>query len=456
MKYDLIILGGGPAGYTGAIKAAKEGLSVLLIERERLGGVCLNKGCIPTKTLLKCADIYYSSVNSEKFGVNFSEVSYDINAFFVRKNDIVNKLVDGVSKLVAAAGVTVIFGDARLTGSQTVAVGSDVFQANHIMLATGGSAVLPPIKGIQYALNSDDVLNGIVNGEKVVIVGGGVIGVEFATFFKKIGKQVTIIELADRILPLLDRDISLNLTMCLKKLGIEIFVGAGVSEICDKSVKFSVREREQEIPYDSIIVCTGRRANTLGLGLENTKVKFDKTGVFTNEFRHTDDEFIYAVGDLVSGNIQLAHNASADAEVVVHNILNGDTKVKPKFVPSCIYTSPEAAIVGLNEAEAVAQGIEVEFGKFPMAANGKAVLDGEDKGFIKVLFNKTTQKLLGVSLLSERATDIIGAITTLVELGVSRDEILNSIYPHPTIVEAFYEATLDSVGKAVHILSRKK
>ncbi|MEG2454262.1 MAG: FAD-dependent oxidoreductase, partial [Clostridia bacterium] len=329
-------------------------------------------------------------------------------------------------------------------------------QANHIMLATGGSAVLPPIKGIQYALNSDDVLNGIVNGEKVVIVGGGVIGVEFATFFKKIGKQVTIIELADRILPLLDRDISLNLTMCLKKLGIEIFVGAGVSEICDKSVKFSVREREQEIPYDSIIVCTGRRANTLGLGLENTKVKFDKTGVFTNEFRHTDDEFIYAVGDLVSGNIQLAHNASADAEVVVHNILNGDTKVKPKFVPSCIYTSPEAAIVGLTEAEAVAQGIEVEFGKFPMAANGKAVLDGEDKGFIKVLFNKTTQKLLGVSLLSERATDIIGAITTLVELGVSRDEILNSIYPHPTIVEAFYEATLDSVGKAVHILSRKK
>jgi Pyruvate/2-oxoglutarate dehydrogenase complex, dihydrolipoamide dehydrogenase (E3) component, and related enzymes len=256
-------------------------------------------------------------------------------------------------------------------------------------------------------------------------------------------------------LPTFERDISLNLAMCLKKLGAEIVTGAAVTEITDNGVRYSARGKEYETVADAVIVCTGRRANIEGLGLENTKIKFDKFGVYADEYRHTDDDVVYAVGDVVAKNVQLAHNATYEAELVVHNIIYGDVKRKPKFVPACVYTSPEVASVGLTEADCAEAGIETEIGKFPMGANGKAVLSGEDRGFIKVIFDKNNSKLLGVSLLSEHATDIIGAITTLVETEASRDEILNSVYPHPTICEAFYEAVLDSVGRAIHLMKRR-
>lgn len=454
MSYDLMILGGGPGGYTAAIAAAHEGLKVLLVEKENLGGVCLNKGCIPTKSLLKSAEIYHSSVNCAKFGVNCNNVSYDIDAIFGRKNEVVGRLVEGVKKLVDKAGVEVVYGTARFIDGNSVCVGNSEYRANKILLATGGKVVLPPIKGVEFALSSDDVLAGKVKGEKIVIIGGGVIGVEFATFFKKLGKQVTIIELAERILPSFERDVSVNMNMCLKKFGVEIFVGSTVEEISSTSVKYILRGKECFADFDSLIICTGRKADTAELGLENTKVKFDRFGVYVDEYQRTADESIFAIGDVVAHNIQLAHNASAEAEIAVKNLVGDNLVSKPKFIPACVYTSPEIATAGLNEETAKAEGYDIDVGKFLMGANGKAVLSGEDRGFVKVIFDKKTSKILGVSLLCEHATDIIGAITTLVEIGATRQDILQSVYPHPTICEAFYEAVLDSEGKAIHMIKR--
>lgn len=454
MSYDLMVLGGGPGGYTAAIAACHDGLKVLLIERESLGGVCLNKGCIPTKSLLKSAEICHTSRNSEIFGIKCENVTYDMDAIYKRKNDVVGKLVEGVKKLVEKAGVEVVYGEAKFVNNHCVKVADVEYCADKIVLATGGGVALPPIKGVEFALSSDSVLAGDVKGERIVIIGGGVIGAEFATFYKKLGKQVFIIEAADRILPSFERDVSLNMNMILKKLGVETFAGAAVEEILPSLVKYSFRGKECELEFDSIIICTGRKPDAFGLGLENTKVKYDRYGVYVDKYQQTDDEAIFAIGDVVAHNIQLAHNAAAEAEIVVHNLISNEKKQKPCFIPACVYTSPEIATVGINEDTAKAQGIEVEVGKFLMGANGKAVLSGEDRGFVKVVFDKKTTKLIGVSLLSEHATDIIGAITTLVENGTLRQDILNSVYPHPTICEAFYEAVQDSVGKAIHMIKR--
>ena len=457
-QFDLMILGGGPAGYSAAIRAAQNGKKVALAEQCKVGGTCLNRGCIPTKALLHTAEVLNSAKEAAEYGVTVEgQVGYDLSKVYARRDLVVTKLRTGVEKLLSARKVTLFNGKASFVDAHTVSVGEEKITAENILISTGSVPATLKIEGMEYCVNSDYLLEGENEiPDNIVIVGGGVIGVEFAEILLALGKKVTIVEFMDRILATVDRDVSLQHALALKKKGATINLNAAVGKV-EKTengyrVFFTDKRGEQTIDADLVIVSTGRRANIAGLNPEAAGVQVTERGcIKVDEQYRTSVDNIYAVGDCIGG-IQLAHFAAAQGEYVADVLSGNANHTNLSVVPSCIYTTPEIACVGMTQAQATEKGIETEVGKFPMGANGKSLIVGQERGFVKTVFEKATGKLLGAVLYCDRATDILGQLVLAVSNGMTRDQMERAIHPHPTVEESVGESVMASVGKAIHTL----
>ncbi len=437
--YDVVVIGGGPAGYNGALECAKLGLKTALIERADLGGTCLNRGCIPTKSLLKSAEIFQSSQKAELFGVNVEAISYDMEKIYQRKNQVVSKLREGVKFLIKKSGLDYFEGQASFVDKNTINItstdGDSTITAKNIVIATGSRPAKLNLEGIEYTKNSDDLLeNGIV-GENIVIIGGGVIGCEFACFLSSLGKKVTIVEMESRILPVMDRDISNYLSMSLKKNKVEILTNAKVRSIRKEDTLLVDVESKglKTIATDEVIVSIGRVANMDGLLLEKVGIEYDRI-IKTNKNFLTSVDNIYAIGDVAS-KIQLAHLAEAQAVNVAHIIAGKEPPINLDVVPSCVYTSPEIASVGDTEAT----GEYVTTSKIPIGSNGKAVIEESTIGFVKTVFDKDI--IVGATIMCSRATDMIAELALAINSKLTRSDIAKTIHAHPTLSESIAHTT---------------
>ena len=452
--FDVVVLGAGPGGYIAAIKAGRAGLKTALVEKDSLGGTCLNRGCIPTKYFLHAADSFYNfAKNSEEFSAD--NIKYDITKIYQKKCDVVSKLISGIEKLLENANVELIRGHGIVQSKTSMKIGEREIEFKKLIIATGSSVFKPPIQGIDEAYTSDDILsNTPIDFKSVIIIGGGVIGIEFATMYAKLGKNVTIVELEKTILPPFDRDIAMQQALVLKKMGVKIINGAKVTAISKTSCTYELKEKTQTIEADAVIVSIGRIANTADMGFETIGLDMDRRGLIVDEYLQTNIDGIFAIGDVVKGNVMLAHNAERQACLVVDNITKNEKKTRLTLIPSCVYSTPEIASVGLSEKDVEAKNSSVRIGKVPMGANGKALLSDSETGFIKVLFDED-DRLVGVHMMCPSATDMIGPISTLVARKTKRVEILESIYPHPTVCEAFFQAVED-IEKAATCMIYKK
>lgn len=432
---DVAIIGAGPAGYNGAIKAAKLGLSVALIEKDNLGGTCLNRGCIPTKCLIKSAELVKAFKSSEIFGITSTNTEYSLEKIYQRKTEVVEKLRKGVDFLMKKNSIQVFTGEASFVDKNTLKItstnGEQILSAKNIIIATGSSPAKINIPGAEFALNSEDVLSKPVSAKNIVIIGGGVIGVEYACFFSYLGVSVTIIEAEQRILPSLDRDVSNHLNMQLKKQGVKIIAGAKVSKITDEGKKVFVNKEDNEtiIDTEAVVISIGRIANCSTLALENAGVECNRR-ITTDKNLRTNIPNIYAVGD-VSSAIQLAHYAEAEALTAVEVIAGVTPTIDLSVVPSCIYTVIEIATVGNTDTNE-----NTIVGKAIMGANGKANIEDKISGFVKTVFDKNTHELLGAVIMNSRATDMIGELALALSNKLTAEDIVKTIHPHPTLSEA--------------------
>lgn len=449
----LIIIGGGPAGYTAAIRAAQLSYDVTLIEEYKPGGTCLNKGCIPTKALLQSSHLY-SSLKSNAFGITAANVSADLDAIFARAFDIVEKLGNGIASLLKANNIEYINSRAKLRDAFSVELSDGrILSAEKIILATGARPVRLPIEGIELALTSDEILRKEFSRPRsIAIIGGGVVGIELATFFSDLDCEVTVIDAMDSILSTLGGDIAKYVSMVLRKKGVKFSLKASVKALRKTEggieILYTEKEKEKSVTTDIVISCVGRTPNSIE-GIEKTKVIFER-GFVVDGSGKTAEDSIFAIGDCAKGNIQLAHFAAADATRVIEG-LEGEMKTL-RNVPSCVYTSPNAALAGMREDEC---SFETEIGRFGMAANGKTMAEGGGAGYIKVVFEKESQKLVGVEMVCNSAAELAGFAANLINIGATRDDILSTVYPHPSVSEGFFEAVEDSIKKSVHTIYKK-
>lgn len=456
MNYNVIVIGGGPGGYTAAIRAAQEGLKVALIEKDLLGGTCLNRGCIPTKALLHSTGKFSEFKASEVYGITADNISFDIRRAYQHKEDVVARLRNGLISLIKANKIEYIKGAGSFVDTHTIRTENGSIKGENIIIATGSLPSTIPVEGIEYAINSDDVLRNPVTEERIAVIGGGVIGVEFATILLDAGKSVHIIEAMDRLIPMMGADLSNALTMSLKKKKCRISTASRLKRIVKKDVYtifYEDRTGEKELEVDKVIICTGRRANVEGLNLENVGIQTVKKTIKVDGNMHTGVGNIYAVGD-VTGGIQLAHNAAAQGVTAVESILNKPHSVDLALVPSCIYTNPEIAAVGLSEEAAC--GRKIKTGKFIMGGNGRAVINGQISGFVKTIIDADSDIILGAELFMPNATDIVGELALAISSKIKKEQLLKVIHPHPTFLEAVYESLEDSDNKAIHLLPKIK
>ena len=454
-NYDIIVLGGGPGGYVAAIKAGQNNLKVALIEKEVVGGICLNHGCIPTKTLLKNAKVYKTLTHASDYGVTIDgAIGYDWSKMMKRKNLVVKKLTTGVAGLLKKNGVDVYNGLGTVLAKDKVEVNGETLTCKNLILATGASPIVPPIDGLKdayekgFARTSREMLQIEEAPKNLVIIGGGVIGVEFATIFSSLGSKVTIIEKLDGILPMMDEDIRTSYTKILKREGIDIFVNAEVSAVKGKKVVYKLEGKEQEVEADSILVSVGMRANTKGL--EALNLKMEKSAILTDDKLRTNIENVYAIGD-VNGKYMLAHVASHEGLVVVENLLGHDKSMNYMRMPNAVYGSPEIASVGMTEKELKEKDIKYKASTFPLMASGKALADNEKDGFIKLLVSEKYKEILGAHILAYNASDLIAELGVTMELEGTAYEIANTVHPHPTLSEIVMEAAHGAIDKPIHI-----
>lgn len=470
-NFDIAVIGGGPGGYVAAIKAAQHGKRVCLIEKSELGGVCLNQGCIPTKTLLKSVEVFNSVKKSNEFGVvglDVSGASIDMTKLQQRKYGVVKRLTGGVGMLLKANGVKVYKGSAAFLDKKTLRINDEEIVAENIIIATGSTpSKLPiPINGGQNCpchapCTSRDTCTPIITSEealeiseiptKVVIIGGGVIGIEFAYIFANLGSKVTVIEMMDRILPMVDEEITTEVSKMLKGLGIDLYTEAKVTEICGSKVTFEHAGAAKDVDASTILVAVGRVPNTDGLNLEVLGIEMNRRAIHVDEGLRTNVPGIYAIGD-VNGSSMLAHTASMEGIIAVENILGNNLAMDYTKIPSCIYIQPEIASVGLTEKEARENYGDIKVGKFPLSANGKAVVEGEAKGMIKVIIEPEFNEILGVHMYGIHATDMISESVLAMSLESTAEEITFAIHPHPTVAEIIPEAFHAAIGKAIHSL----
>lgn len=458
-NYDIIVLGAGPGGYESAIRCAQYGKKVALIEAKELGGTCLNRGCIPTKALLHGAEVYETAKHSENCGVLTGEVSFDFAKIAEYKDSIVTKLRNGIAGLEKAHGVKVINGFGKLVDNHTINVDDEMITFDKLILATGSSPARPPIPGIdeKNVITSDEVLSMTELPESFVIIGGGVIGIEFATLFSTLGKSVTVIEMMPSILPGVDSDVVKLLSRGLKKKKVNVINNAKVSSIIggdSVTVSYELNGQNKTVEGSCCIVSVGRKAMTSGIGLEDLGIKMNRAFIDIDEHCRTNVDNIYAIGD-ITGKIQLAHVATAQGFVAAANACGHETSIDYSIVPSCIYTFPEIAFVGLSEDKCKAQGIEYRVGSYNVAGNGRAMIMGDVLGTVKLIASPDG-RLLGAQLMGPRATDMISELAMVLKLGGTIEDISNTIHPHPTVCESIMEAAHDFEGLCCLALPKKK
>ena len=455
--YQLLIIGAGPGGYVAALHAAKRGLKTAVIENREVGGTCLNRGCIPTKTLLHSSEIIAGINGGEKFGVGAERVHFDMSAIFARKREVSAKLSGGIEGMFRAAKVDLLRGTGTVTGSGTVKFvgeeGEKVITAERILLATGSVPARPPIPGLDLpgVLTSDELLEGCDHlYDSLVIIGGGVIGVEFATFYADLGCKVTIIEGLDRLLPNMDRELGQNLSMILKKRGVDVYTNSLVANVEQDGdalkVNFTNKDKALSVSGEAVLCAIGRRPYTEGLFADGVGVEMNGRSIRVDENYETSLPGVYAIGD-VSSKIQLAHVASAQGTDCVERMVGGKGMTDLSAVPSCIYCVPEIACVGITADEAKAAGREVVSGKYVMFSNGKTVIRDGDRAFMKVVADKATHVIVGAQFMCEHATDMISEMATAIVNGLTVEQMLKVLRPHPTFEEGVHDALEDVLAK---------
>ena len=462
IKSDITVIGGGPGGYVAAIKAAKMGASVVLIEKDTLGGTCLNRGCIPTKALVRSAEVYDELKDAEAYGLSIGEAYVNMDKVIERKNSIVKKLTSGVSCLIRKNNIRLIAGSGKLVNKNTVlaetADKSIEIECKNIILATGSEAVYLPIPGADSnnVLTSTEILDLKTLPSKLAIIGGGVIGMEFAFIFASFGVEVFVVEYLDNVLQMLDQDVIDEIKTAAKKKGIKLYTSSRVEEILDTEdnnsiLRFTKDGVAKYISVDKVLMSVGRKPYLDGLDIEAAGVELNdnKKGIKVNDKMQTNIENIYAIGDLTN-IMQLAHVASHQGIIAVENIMGQDKDMDYSAIPSAIFTHPEIATVGLTEKEAKSKGMNIEVGKFPYAANGKALAMGDGRGFIKVIKDNNSKRIVGAAIIGINSADLISSLTIAIRNGLTTEQIVETVFAHPTTAEVIHEASLSVEGGAIH------
>ncbi|WP_129597213.1 dihydrolipoyl dehydrogenase [Anaerophilus nitritogenes] len=461
----IVVLGGGPGGYVAAIRAAQLGAQVTLIEKSIMGGTCLNVGCIPTKVLLHSAELFHEIKNSNQFGIEVSgEAKVNWNQLQNRKKTVVNTLVSGVKSLLAFNKVKVINGIGSFESNHIISVIKEdgeveKVEFDKVIISTGSIPSVPPIEGkdVIGVIDSTDALSLDNIPKSMVIIGGGVIGVEFASIYNAFGCKVTIIEMLPYILPPIDREISEMMKSKLIKEGIEIHNNCKVMRIEENeeglNVIFTKGHEQLKIYAQKVLMAVGRKPYINRLNLERVGVKTEKGCIVVNDKMQTNVDQIYAIGDCIGKNM-LAHVASEQGIIAAENIMGKDVKMDDKTIPSCVYTKPELASVGLTEEQAKEKGIDYKVGKFPLMANGKSLIMNETLGIIKIIADKKYDEILGVHIFGPRATDLITEGALALRLEATLSEIASTIHAHPTVGEAIKEAVLAVNKEAIHMINK--
>ena len=460
--FDILIIGTGPGGYVAAIRAAQLGFKTAVVEEKHLGGICLNWGCIPTKALLRSAEIYHYLTNAKAYGLTAEKVGFDAAAVVKRSRDVAKRLNQGVGFLLKKNKVTVIDGRAKIAAAGKVTVTKDgkaagEFRAQHIVIATGARPkVLPGLEadGKQVWTYFEAMVPERMP-KSLLIVGSGAIGIEFASFYRTMGAEVTVVEILDQILPVEDREIADFARKQLAKTGMKIITGAKVASLrkSGDGVVASIDSEgaKQEITVDRVISAVGVTGNIEELGLEALGIKTDRGIIVVDEFGRTNVPGIYAIGD-VAGPPMLAHKAEHEGVVCVEKIKGLDTHAMDKNrIPGCTYCHPQVASVGLTEDKAKASGREIRVGRFPFVGNGKAIALGEDQGLVKTIFDAKTGELLGAHLVGAEVTELIQGFVVAMNLETTEEELIHSVFPHPTLSEMMHESVLDAYKRAIHI-----
>jgi dihydrolipoamide dehydrogenase len=462
MDSDVTVIGGGPGGYVAAIKAAKMGAKVVLVEKESLGGTCLNCGCIPTKALVRSAEVFDSFKEVEDYGLSVSGYAVDMGKVIGRKNSIVERLVGGIQYLVERNGIKLVSGTGRFEDGNTVlAEGQEKItriSSRNVIIATGSESVHIPIPGADsgIVLTSREILEMKELPQKLAIIGGGVIGMEFAFIYAAFGVEVSVIEFLDDVLQVLDQDVIEEIRTAAEEKGIRLYTGSKVEQVIETEdgkgiVRFSREGEQRYLSVDKVLMAVGRKPYLEGLQLEKAGVEMNGSGrgIKVNSRMQTSNSSVYAIGD-ATNIIQLAHVASHQGIVAAENIMGHDSEMDYSAVPSAIFTHPEIASVGMTEKEASSKGLDVEVGKFPFAANGKALAMGNDRGFIKVIKDRGTSRVLGAAVIGINAADLVAPLTLAVRNGLTSKQISETIFAHPTTAEVIHEGVLSVEGGALH------
>ncbi|HEV8678652.1 MAG TPA: dihydrolipoyl dehydrogenase [Stellaceae bacterium] len=461
-SFDLLVLGGGPGGYVAAIRAAQLGMKIAVVEREHLGGICLNWGCIPTKALLRTAEIHHLLHNLDQFGLSAKEVSFDAGKVIARSRAVAKQLSNGVAYLLRKHKVTVVSGEGRLAGAGKIAVAKDGkpagdLEAKHIILATGARARslpgLEPDGKLVWTYKEAMVPAAIP--KSLLVVGSGAIGIEFASFYRDMGAEVTVVEVLDRVLPIEDEEISAFARKAFEKQGIKIHTSATVKGLkrgrSSATAQVEAGGKTFEVEAERVILAVGITGNVEGIGLEGTAVKVERSHIVVDEWLRTGEAGVYAIGDVV-GPPWLAHKAMHEGVICVEHIagVNDVHPLDTRNIPGCTYCRPQVASVGLTEKAAQDAGHEVRVGRFPFIGNGKAIALGEPEGMVKTVFDAKTGELLGAHMVGAEVTELIQGYAIAKTLETTEAELIRTIFPHPTISETMHEAVLDAYGRAIH------
>lgn len=458
MAYKVVVIGGGPGGYVAAIRAAQLGASVAVIERDQLGGTCLNRGCIPTKTLLTSAELFHGIKKSGDYGIRVENPVPEFDRMIERKNQVVQKLVAGINFLFKKNKIQLFQGSGRIISANCVEVAKEdgsveEITAENIIIATGSEPAL--ITSLDYdgerVITSNEALGHKEIPDNLVVIGGGVVGCEFACIFAQLGSKVTIIDVMPTILPGADKEVSRQMQSLFKRRGIIVKTGANILKVAKSDNEISVvLEGGEAISTDKILISVGRTLNSKSLGLETVGIELGAKGeIIVNSRLQTNIPNIYAIGD-ITNKMLLAHVASAQGITAVENIMGIRKDMNYDVVPSCIFTYPETAGVGLTSQQAEEQGIAVKTGKFPFIALGKAQASGETDGFIKILADEATDRILGVHIIGPHATDLIAEAALAIKLGATTTQLAETIHAHPTFAEGMMEAAEAVHGRSIH------
>ena len=452
---DIVIIGGGPGGYVAAIHAAHLGANVAVVEKDRLGGNCLNRGCIPTKALVKSVEALLEARKANKFGIEVGNITANFPKIMARKTNVVNKLASGVEQLMKAGNITVYKGIGRILSPQLVKMNDEEIATRKLIIATGSEPAPLPIPGsdLPGVLTTDDILELEELPESLVVIGGSYVGVEFAGIFNGLGTKVTIVEKLPTLLESIDEEISRRLAEILLGQGIEIRVGATVKAIKREGAVLKVvgdtPEGEHEVVGQVVLMATGRQPYTAGLGLPQLAINVDGRAIVVNERLETNIDGVYAVGDVL-GKSMLAHVASYEGEIAAENALGRSRQADYRAVPSCIFTYPEIASVGITEKEAKDSGIPYKVSKFPFLACGRAVAMNETTGMVKMVCNAENGSVLGMHIMGPHASDLIAEGALAIQLGATASDIAHTIHAHPTLSEAVHETAMGQLEGSIH------